>query len=80
MDIYDFYNRMANLTIIMLGPKFIQYKGKYGKYHASKEKLYTLLGTFMAPKASPLNASIVTFIRLYNDLTIGIHFIYFRKS
>ena len=49
---------MANLTIILIGPKWIQYKDKYGKYHASKEKLYALHGAFMTPKASPINASV----------------------
>ena len=49
---------MANLTMILIGPKFIQYKDKYGKYHASKEKLYALHGAFMTPKASPINASV----------------------
>ena len=53
-----FLIRMANLTMILIGPKFIQYKNRYGWYHASKEKLYALHGAFMTPKASPINASV----------------------
>ena len=34
-----------------------QYKEKYGKLYASKEKLWVLPKTFLIPKASPLYVS-----------------------
>ena len=36
-----------------------QYKDKYGKFFASKEKLWVLPGTFTVPKSSPLYARIM---------------------
>ena len=48
---------MAELKFVALSPKFSQYKNKYGKFHASKELLYSKLSQMIVPKASPLHAS-----------------------
>ena len=48
---------MAELKVVTLSPKFYEYKDKYGKFHASKESLYSILSTMTVPKNSPLHAS-----------------------
>ena len=45
--------------MVYLGTKFAQFKGKYGKVYASKDKLYVQKSAFMIPKASPLQASMI---------------------
>ena len=47
---------MAELKAVALCPKFSEYKD-HGKFHASKELLYTQLSPMIVPKASPLHAS-----------------------
>ena len=47
---------MAELNAVALSPKFSEYKD-HGKFHASKELLYSKLSPMIVPKASPLHAS-----------------------
>ena len=42
---------------IFVGAKGSNYDGKYGKLHLSKEKVWTINGAFIVPKASPLHVS-----------------------
>ena len=42
---------------IILSPKYSGVSTKYGKFHASRDKLYIQLNSHMVPKASPLHAS-----------------------
>ena len=51
------FYRMGNSTLISLGLKFSAHKDKFGKLHASKDKVYGIMNTFAAPKGSPLHAS-----------------------
>ena len=43
--------------MILLGLKSSAHKDKFGKLHASKDKVYGIMNTFAAPKGSPLHAS-----------------------
>ena len=43
--------------MILLGLKFSAHKDKFGKLHASKDKVYGIMSSFAAPKGSPLHAS-----------------------
>lgn len=43
----------------VVGPKFCQERGKYGKKYASKEKLWIQMQTFTLPKGSPLYVSVL---------------------
>ena len=47
---------MAELKIVILSPKFSEYED-HGKFHASKELLYSKLSPMIVPKASPLHVS-----------------------
>ena len=51
------YYRTTNMRHIILSPKYSGVSTKYGKFHASREKLYIQLNSHMVPKASPLHAS-----------------------
>ena len=55
--------RIVNLKYVYIAPKFLLNKGKYGKAHASKEKLYVQQTAFMIPKSSPLKASIMMYFK-----------------
>lgn len=50
---------MTSSEYVVPAPKMAQYKDKYGKFYASKEKLWVLIGTFLVPKASPLHVCIL---------------------
>ena len=60
---YTLYYRLGNLEHVVLGPSdpfpWSLYIDKY-KFHPSKEPLYALQTSFMVPKASPLNASVMS--------------------
>ena len=55
----NFYFRCGNSTHVLISTKFSEYRSEYGKLYASKEKLYIQHTAFIAPKASPLDASII---------------------
>ena len=55
---------MAELKVACLCPKFSENKD-IGKFHASKELLYSQLSPMLVPKASPLHASKMLDITLY---------------
>ena len=42
----------------VLGLKWSPSKGKFGKLHASKEKLWSQMLSFLVPKRSPLQVSV----------------------
>ena len=46
--------RTANFTHVFAAPKWSQSRGKYGKLHASRDKLWAEMSSFFLPKASPL--------------------------
>ena len=53
-----FYVSVPNFEYIVVGPKnYLQSRGKYGKLHASNEKLWIKKQVFLLPKASPLYVS-----------------------
>ena len=52
------------MTHVNLIPKISEVGVKYGKFHASKEKLYVQLCSYMVPKASPLKASVIFYVKV----------------
>ena len=49
--------RISNHEFGAVLPKYSQSRGKYGKLHASKEKLWTQMHPFILPKGSPIYVS-----------------------
>ena len=53
----EIFFRIPNHEFGVIGPKWSQSRGKYGKLHASKEKLWTQMHAFILPKGSPIYVS-----------------------